>query len=53
MLRKENIGAVGTTRPLGIDFPALFIVLRKKHSTKLEWGTTVADIADSVLCIRW
>ena len=53
MLRKENIGAVRTTRPLGINFPALLIVLRKKHSTKLEWGTTVADIVDSVLCIRW
>jgi hypothetical protein len=29
MLRKENISAVGTTRPLGIDFPALLIVLCK------------------------
>lgn len=28
-LRKENIGAAGTTRPLGIGFPALLIVLRK------------------------
>jgi hypothetical protein len=36
MLRKENIGAVGTTWPSGIDFLALLIVLRKKHSTKLE-----------------
>jgi hypothetical protein len=53
MLRKENIGATGTTWPLGIDFPALLIVLRKKWSTKLDWGTTVADIIDSVLCIGW
>jgi hypothetical protein len=29
ILRKENIGAVGTTRPLGIDFPTLLIVLHK------------------------
>jgi hypothetical protein len=29
ILRKENISAVGTTRPLGIDFPTLLIVLRK------------------------
>jgi hypothetical protein len=32
MLWKENIGAAGTTRPLGIDFPTLLIVLRKKWS---------------------
>ena len=51
MLQKENIGAARTTRPLGIDFPALLIVLRKKWSTKLDWGTTVADIVDGVLCI--
>jgi hypothetical protein len=36
ILRKENIGAAGTTRPLGIDFPALLIVLRQKWSTKLD-----------------
>jgi len=53
MLRKENIGAAGTTRPLGIDFPALLVVLHKNWSTKLDWGTTVADIVDSVLCIGW
>ena len=53
MLQKENIGAVGTTRPLGIDFLALLIVLRKNWSTKLDWGTTVADIIDNVLCIGW
>ena len=35
MLRKENIGAIGTTRPSGIDFPALLIVLCKLWSTKL------------------
>ena len=53
MLRKENIGAAGTTRPSGIDFPALLVVLHKKWSTKLEWGTTVADSIDGVLCISW
>jgi hypothetical protein len=52
-LRKENIGAAGTTRPLGTDFPALLIALRKKWSTKLHWGTTCADIVDGVLCIGW
>jgi hypothetical protein len=53
MLRKQNIGAAGTTRPSGIDFPALLIVLRKNWSTKLDWGTTVADIVNGVLCIGW
>jgi hypothetical protein len=53
MLRKENIDAAGTTRPSGIDFPALLIILRKNWSTKLDWGTTVADIVDNVLCIGW
>ena len=53
MLRKENIGVVGTTWPLGIDFLVLLIVLCKKHSTKIEWGTTIADIVDDVLCIGW
>ena len=53
MLQKENIGAARTTRPLSINFPALLIVLRKKWSTKLDWGTTVADIVDDVLCIGW
>jgi hypothetical protein len=28
ILQKENISAARTTRPLGIDFPALLIVLR-------------------------
>ena len=51
MLRKENIGAAGTSRPSGIDLLVLLIVLRKKHSTKIEWGTTIADIVDDVLCI--
>jgi hypothetical protein len=36
MLRKENIGAAGTTRPSGIDFLALLIVLRKNWATKLD-----------------
>jgi hypothetical protein len=36
MLRKENIGAAGTTRALGIDFPALLTVLRKNWSTKVD-----------------
>jgi hypothetical protein len=53
MLRKENIGAAGTTRPSGTDFPALLIVLRKNWATKLDWGTTVADIVNNVLCIGW
>lgn len=53
MLRKENIGMVGTTRPLGIDFLAVLAVLRKNWPTKLDWGTTVAEIVDSVLCIGW
>src|ERR1700716_269373 len=53
MLQKENIGAVGTTRPLGIDFLALLIVLRKNWPTKLDWGTTIADIVNGVLCISW
>ena len=51
MLRKQNIGVAGTTRPSGIDFPALLIVLHKKWSTKLDWGTTAADVVDGVLCI--
>ena len=53
MLRKENIGAVGIIRFLGIDFPALLIVLRKNWSTKLDWGTTIVDVVDGVLCIGW
>ena len=53
ILRKENIGAAGTTRPSSTDFPALLTVLRKNWSTKLDWGTTVADIVDGVLCIGW
>ena len=36
MLQKEKIRAAGTTQPLGIDFLALLVVLRKKWSTKLE-----------------
>jgi len=53
MLQKEKIGAAGTTRPLSINFPALLIVLHKKWSTKLEWGTTIADSINSVLCVGW
>jgi hypothetical protein len=53
MLRKENIGAARTTRPLGTDFPTLLIVLRKNWSKKLDWGTTIADIVNDVLCIGW
>jgi Transposase IS4 len=52
-LRKENIGAARTTRPSGIDFPALLIVLCKKWSTKLDWSITYADEVDNVLCIGW
>ena len=51
MPRKENIGAAGITRPSCIDFPALLIVLRKNWPTKLDWGTTVADIIDGVLLL--
>ena len=29
IFRKENISAIGTTRPLGIDFPILLIILYK------------------------
>jgi hypothetical protein len=36
ILRKENISAAGTTRPLGIDFLALLIVLHQKWFTKLD-----------------
>ena len=50
-LRKENIGAAGTTRASGIDFPALPIVLRKNWPTSLDWGTTVAATVDDVLCV--
>jgi hypothetical protein len=50
---KRNIGAAGTTRPSCTDFLALLIVLRKNWSTKLDWGTTVADIINGVLCIGW
>jgi hypothetical protein len=53
MLRKENIGAARTTRPSGVDFLALLIVLRQKWSTKLDWGTTFADEVNGVLCIGW
>jgi hypothetical protein len=53
MLCKENIGAVGTTRPSGIDFSALFIVLYKNWSTALDWRTTVTDIVDSILYVGW
>ena len=53
MLRKENIGAAGTTRPSSMDFPALLTVLRENWSTKLDWGTTVAVVIDGVLCIDW
>src|SRR5277367_5950594 len=52
-LRAENIGAVGTTRPSGIDFPALLIALRQKFSTKLDWNTLVAFPVDSVLAVGW
>jgi Transposase IS4 len=53
ILWKENIGAARTTRALGIDFPTLLIVLRKSWPTKLEWGATVADVVNNVLCIGW
>ena len=52
MLRKENINAVRTIRSLGINFPALLIILRKKWSIKLDWGTTYVDEVDGVLYIN-
>jgi hypothetical protein len=51
ILRAENIGAVGTTRPSGTEFPALLITLRQNFSTKLNWGTICAIEVDGVLCI--
>ena len=53
MLWKENISVARITLPLGIDYLALLIVVRWKWSTKLDWGTTVADIVNGVLCIGW
>ncbi len=53
MLRKENIGVTGTTRPSGIDFPALFIILRKNQLIKLDWGITVVEIINNVFYISW
>ena len=53
ILCKENISAAGITRPSSIDFPALLIVLHKNWSTKLDWGTTIIDIINSILCIDW
>ncbi len=52
ILRKENIGVVRTIRSLGINFPALLIILRKKWSIKLDWGTTYVDEVDGVLYIN-
>jgi len=52
MLRKENISVVRIIRSSGIDFPALFIILRKKWFIKLDWGTTYADEVDGVLYIN-
>lgn len=53
MLRAENIGAVGTTRPSGTEFPALLIALRQNFSAKLNWGTICAITVNGVLCIGW
>ena len=53
MLRAENIGAVGTTRPSGTEFPALLIALRQNFSNKLDWGTICAVEVDGVLCLGW
>ncbi len=50
ILRKKNIGAAGIIRSLDTDFPALLIVLRKKWSTKLDWGIIYVDIVNGVLC---
>lgn len=53
MLHRENIGIARTTRASGIDFPTLLTVLHKNWSTKLDWGTTITDVVDNVLCIGW
>ncbi len=53
ILRKENISAAGIIRSSNINFPALFIVLRKKWSTELDWGTIYTDIVNDVLCTGW
>ena len=53
MLQKENISVVGTIRPLGINFLALLIILYKNWLAKLDWGTTIIDIVNNVLCISW
>jgi len=54
-LRKENIGACGTTRAgaAGKDFPAILTVLRESYSKKLDWGTICAIPVDDVLCVGW
>jgi hypothetical protein len=31
----------------------LLTILRKNWCTKLDWGTTIADIVNGVLCIGW
>ncbi len=53
MLRKENIGVIEITKASGINSSALLIVLRKNWLIKLDWGNTVAEIIDNVLCIGW
>ncbi len=52
-LRKENTAVTGVIRSSGIDFSVLLIVLRKNWLIKLDWGNTVAEIIDNVLCIGW
>ena len=52
-LRIEKIGAAGTTRPSGLEYPSLLIVLRKNWSKKLAWGTTIGQEVKEVLCIGW
>jgi transposase IS4-like protein len=52
-LRKEKIGAAGTTQPSGLEFPSLLIVLRQNWSHKLDWGTMVGKVVDNVLSIGW
>src|SRR5205814_7553301 len=42
----KNIGAVGITRPSGLDFPALLIVMCKIWSIKLDCGTYAAVVND-------
>ena len=53
ILCKENISAAGITRPSDTNFLTLLIVLCQNWFTKLDWGTTIVDVVDNILCIGW